>query len=596
MRLPPHQAATNVGRRTHARKSLRAFGMMLDPKRTTGYLQAPMHRARVSASAAFAAALVVLGGSCMSDAVSPADLVLTGGTVWSGGPRSGTALAIRGGRVLDIGDDAHIATLAGPSTTRIVLDGRLVVPGFLDAHTHFLEGGFSLAAVQLRDASTPQEFARRIGAFARAHRDEWVLRGTWDHELWGGELPRRDWIDSVTGETPVFVTRLDGHMGLANSRALELAGVTAATPDPPGGTIVRAPDGTPTGILKDAAQDLVARVIPPASDAARDRALAAAAEHALARGVTFVTDMGSWDDLATYRRARARDALPLRVYSLVPIATWSRLAEHVRTEGRGDDRLRWGGVKGYVDGSLGSTTAWFYEPYVDEPGTSGLIVTDTAELRAAIGGADAAGLQVIVHAIGDRANDWLLDVFAAVRATSPGRERRFRIEHAQHLSRTAIARFGPEGVIPSMQPYHAVDDGRWAETRIGPERLRTTYAFRDLLDRGARVVFGSDWTVAPIDPILGIDAAVTRRTIDGANPAGWVPEQRIGVEEALRAYTVSGAYAAGVEEIVGTLEPGKYADLVVLSRDLLTIDATAITSVRVDLTMVEGRVVYQASR
>jgi len=531
----------------------------------------------------------------MSDPVGPADIVLTGGTVWTGGPRSGTALAIRGGRVLDVGDDGRIARLVGTSTTRIALDGRLVIPGFLDAHTHFLEGGFSLTAVQLRDAATPQEFSRRIAAVAAANPGDWVLHGTWDHELWGGELPRREWIDSLTKGTPVFVTRLDGHMGLANSRALALAGVTPATPDPPGGTIVRDPDGSPTGILKDAAQEFVTRVIPPASDAARDRALAAAAEHALARGVTFVTDMGSWDDLTTYRRARARDALPLRVYSLVPIATWARLAEYVRAEGRGDDRLRWGGVKGYVDGSLGSTTAWFYEPYVDEPGTSGLMVTDTTELRAAIVGADAAGFQVIVHAIGDRANDWLLDVFAAVRAESPGRERRLRIEHAQHLSRAAIARFGPEGVIPSMQPYHAVDDGRWAAKRIGPELIKTTYAFRDLLDRGARVAFGSDWTVAPLDPLLGIDAAVTRRTIDGANPTGWVPEQKITVEEALRAYTVNGAYAAGVDGLVGTLEPGAYADLVVLSRDLLTIDPTTIPSVRVDLTMVEGRVVYRAS-
>jgi len=532
----------------------------------------------------------------MSDAVAPADIVLTGGTVWTAGARSGTAMAIRGGHVLEVGDDAHITRLAGAGTERISLQGRLVVPGFLDAHTHFLEGGFSLTAVQLRDAASPEEFSRRIAAAATAAPTDWVLHGTWDHELWGGELPRRDWIDSLTPDTPVFVTRLDGHMGLANSRALEVAGVTAGTPDPPGGTIVRDPDGSPTGILKDAAQELVTTVIPPPSEAARDRALIAAAEHALARGVTFVTDMGSWDDLATYRRARARDTLPLRVYSVVPIATWSRLAEYVAAEGWGDDRLRWGGVKGFVDGSLGSTTAWFYEPYVDEPGTTGLTVTDTADLRAAILGADAAGLQVIVHAIGDRANDWLLEVFAAARGARPERARPFRIEHAQHLSRAAIPRFGAEGVIASMQPYHAIDDGRWAVKRIGPERIKTTYAFRDLLDSGARLAFGSDWTVAPIDPLLGIDAAVTRRTIDGANPTGWVPEQRITVEEALRAYTVEGAFAAGVGDLVGTLEPGRYADLVVLSRDLLTIDPRDIPSVRVDLTMVEGRVVYRASR
>jgi len=531
----------------------------------------------------------------MPDGQAPADVVLTGGTVWTASLEAGSALAVRDGRVVAVGTDADIDPLIGRGTQRIALHGRLVIPGLLDAHTHFMEGGFSLAAVQLRDAATPQEFARRIGAFARANPGEWVLHGTWDHELWGGELPRRDWIDSLTGDTPVFVTRLDGHMGLANSSALHLAGIDGETADPPGGALVRYPDGkTPTGILKDAAQALIAQVIPPPSDAARDRALAAAATHALSRGVTLVTDMGSWDDLATYRRARARDALPLRVYSVVPIATWRRLAAYVAAEGKGDDRLRWGGVKGFVDGSLGSTTAWFYEPYLDEPGTRGLTVTDTAILRDAILGADDAGLQVIVHAIGDRANDWLLDVFSEARAASPGRMRRFRIEHAQHLSRGAIARFGAEGVIPSMQPYHAIDDGRWAVKRIGPERIKTTYAFRDLLDAGAKLAFGSDWTVAPLDPLLGIDAAVTRRTIDGANPAGWVPEQKISVEEALRAYTVDGAFAAGIEALVGSLVPGKYADLVVLSDNVLSMDPSGLSSVRVELTMVEGRVVYRA--
>ncbi len=540
----------------------------------------------------------------MPDGSGPADLVLTGGRIWTGvpGETGVTAIAMRGGRILAVGTDPEIEVLAGPATERISLDGRRVVPGFLDAHTHFLEGGFSLSAVQLRDAATPDEFTRRIGAFAAAHPDEWILHGTWDHELWGGELPRRDWIDAVSPETPVFVTRLDGHMGLANSRALELAGVTAATPDPAGGTIVRYPDGRPTGVLKDAAQELVVRAVPPPSDAARDRALTAAAEYALARGVTFVTDMGSstametWENLATYRRAHGQGALPLRVYSLVPIATWSRLVEYVAAEGRGDDRLRWGGVKGYVDGSLGSTTAWFYAPYDDEPGTAGLMVTDTAELRADILGADASNLHVIVHAIGDRANDWLLDVFAEARAAHPERDSRFRVEHAQHLSREAIARFASEGVIPSMQPYHAIDDGRWAVKRIGPERIKTTYAFRELLDARAPLALGSDWTVAPIDPLLGIYAAVTRRTIDGANPDGWVPEQKITVEEALSGYTRGGAYAASLEETLGTLEPGKYADLAVLSDDILSIDPVEIERVRVELTMVDGVVAYRASR
>ncbi len=544
-------------------------------------------------------ALAVAGSAVHAQA---ADVVLTGGRIWPGpgtpaaGPEAPTALAVRDGRVMAVGQDAEIERLAGPKTRRVALAGRRVVPGFMDSHTHFLAGGFDLAGVQLRDARTPAEFTRRIGDYARRRSGDWVLGGTWDHELWGGELPRRDWIDSLTPRTPVFVSRLDGHMALANTRALELAGVTRETADPSGGTIVRYPDGRPTGILKDAAQALVERVIPPPSDAARDRALRAALDHALARGVTLVADMGSWEGLATYRRARAHGALGLRVYSVVPLASWQRLSEFIAKEGHGDHRLFWGGVKAFVDGSLGSTTAWFYQPYQDAPETRGLVVADTTELWRSIVAADAAGLQVIVHAIGDRANDWLLDSFRDARSLNGARDRRFRIEHAQHLTPAAIRRFAELGVIASMQPYHAIDDGRWAEKRIGPERIKTTYAFRDLLDAGARLAFGSDWTVAPIDPLLGIYAAVTRRTIDGATPNGWVPEQKITVEEALTAYTANNAYANFLDGVLGTLEPGKYADLVVLSEDVFAIDPVAIENVKVDLTMVEGTVAYARER
>ncbi len=528
-----------------------------------------------------------------------ADSILTGGLIWSGpasvvsGEDAPTAVAVKDGKILEVGSDSRVEQMAGPRTERIELDGRRVVPGFMDAHTHFIDGGFALASVQLRDAATPAEFSQRIGEYAAAHSGEWVMGGTWDHELWGGELPRRDWIDSLTPGTPVFVTRLDGHMSLANSKALELAGIGSATQDPPGGTIVRYSDGRPTGVLKDEAQGLVGRVIPERTEAELDRALQAAAAHAVERGVTYVADMGSWAGLETYRRARAADGLPLRVFAVVPLSTRARLIEYVEDHGRGDHRLFWGGLKAFVDGSLGSTTAWFYDPYTDEPNTAGLMVTDTTELRRSILEGDEAGMQLIVHAIGDQANDWLLDVFAECRATHGDDGRIFRIEHAQHLSRSAIARFGAEGVVPSMQPYHAIDDGRWAEKRIGPDRIKTTYAFRDLLDADARVAFGSDWTVAPIDPLLGIYAGVTRQTIDGANPSGWIPEQKVSVVEAVTAYTATNAYAIGLADVLGTLEPGKYADLVVLSDDILTIDPVAIPDATVDMTMVEGEVVYQ---
>ena len=526
----------------------------------------------------------------------PADLVLTGGSVWTGVPGQArlSAVAIRGGRILEVGSDTDIRGYVGPGTREIELSGALVVPGFADDHTHFMGGGFQLASVDLRTAATPSEFARRIGDFAESlAADRWVTGGDWDHELWdGAPLPRREWIDSLTADVPVFVSRLDGHMALANSRALELAGVTRDTPDPEGGTIVRDAEGDPTGVLKDEAMALVSRLIPAASNAERDEAFRRAQTHALANGVTMIHDMGGWDDLETYRRARAAGDLHMRIYSFVPLSTWQALREYVDRNGRGDAMLKWGGLKGFVDGSLGSTTAWFHAPFSDEPGTSGLVVTDTTLLREWIRSADAARLHVAVHAIGDRANDWLLDVFENVAAANEPRDRRFRIEHAQHLSPSALARFRTQGVLPSMQPYHAIDDGRWAEKRIGAERIKRTYAFRSLLVADATLMFGSDWTVAPLSPLAGIHAAVTRRTIDGRNPQGWVPEQKVTVEEAVTAYTRSNAYGAFMEDRLGTVEKGKLADLVVLSEDIFSIDPARIADVRVDYTIVGGRIRY----
>ena len=529
------------------------------------------------------------------------EVIYTNARIWTGVPAQpwAEALAVGEGVLLDVGPAARVEALRQAGTRMVDLEGRFVVPGFIDNHTHFLSGGFQLASVDLRDADTPEEFARRLGTFAASlHEDRWITGGDWDHERWGGTLPRRDWIDSLTADQPVFVSRLDGHMALANSKALALAGVTRETPDPDGGSIVRDPDtGEPTGVLKDEAMTLVARVIPERSEEERDQALARAMEHALSLGVTQVHDVGSlggWPDLDTYRRAKADGRLRLRIYSIVPLSTWPRLDAFVRENGLGDDWLRWGGLKGFVDGSLGSTTAWFYEPYTDEPETTGLIVTDTTALRHNILQADAHGLHLIIHAIGDRANDWLLDTFAEATARNGPRDRRSRIEHAQHLSAAALGRFARQGVIPSMQPYHAIDDGRWAEKRIGPERIRTTYAFRALLDARAALTFGSDWTVAPLSPLEGIYAAVTRRTLDGANPDGWVPQEKISVEEALRAYTAANAYAGYQEERLGTLEAGKWADFVVLSGNLFEIDPVEIKAVRVLRTVVGGQEQYVA--
>lgn len=528
----------------------------------------------------------------------PADLIITNAVVWTGAapPARAQAIAMRAGRIIHVGTNREVERLRSAATREIDAAGRLLVPGFIDDHTHFVSGGFALASVDLRPARTPTEFTRLLRDHARKlPAGRWITEGNWDHEAWpGAPLPRREWIDSVTPNNPVAVSRLDGHMLVANTRALELAGITRDTRDPPGGTIVRDPrTREPTGVLKDEAMSLVFRQVPAPTPDERAEALRTAQQHALERGVTMINDMGSWADLETYRRAHADGSLKIRIRAYVPLDTWARLRDYIAREGRGDAQLNWGGLKGFVDGSLGSTTAWFYEPYVDEPNTRGLMVTDTAKLREWITAADRAGLQVVVHAIGDHANDWLLSVYEAAITQHGARDRRLRIEHAQHLTRAAIGRFAELGVFPSMQPYHAIDDGRWAEKRIGPERIKTTYAFRSLLDSGARLMFGSDWTVAPIDPLLGIYAAATRRTLDHANPNGWVPQEKITVEEALRAYTQTNALGSFMENEVGTLEPGKRADMVLLSENILAIDPVRIPDVRVDYTIVNGQIAFE---
>ena len=541
--------------------------------------------------------ILILLNAC-AIAPQPAELIVTGGTVWTGTRQHpyAEAVAVRNGRIVFVGAQKSVLRFQGPDTRHLQLHGQLVVPGMSDSHTHFISGGFFLGSVDLRPARSPQEFAHLLGSFARSlPPGRWITEGNWDHEAWpGAPLPRREWIDSVTPNNPVAVSRLDGHMLVANTQALQLAGITTDTPDPEGGTIVHdARTRAPTGVLKDEAMGLIFRVIPEPSQDERAEALHRAQAHALARGVTMISDMGSWADLATYRHAHDAGDLKIRVYAFVPLSTWQQMRDFVAHEGSGDLRLKWGGVKGFVDGSLGSTTAWFYEPYSDAAETAGLMVTVTAKLREWTLAADNADLQVVVHAIGDRANDWMLDTYAWVEAQNGPRDRRFRIEHAQHLSRAAIARFAELGVMPSMQPYHAIDDGRWAEKRIGPERIKTTYAFRSLLDAQARLLLGSDWTVAPIDPLLGIYAAATRRTIDDRNPGGWVPEQKITVEEALRGYTVTNAYGAFTENELGTLERTKRGDMTIFSENILQIDPARIKDVKVDYTIIGGDVVYE---
>jgi predicted amidohydrolase YtcJ len=509
------------------------------------------------------------------------------------------AVAIYGDRIVAVGSSKEIKKMAGAETRTIDAKKQLVLPGFNDAHVHFLSGGFQLSSVDLRDADTQEEFAERIRRFAdKLPAGRWVTGGDWDHERWtNAPLPTKELIDRFTPNTPVFVSRLDGHMALANSLALKLAGVTRQTLDPPGGLIVRDPrSGEPTGVLKDAAMSYVWKVVPASSFEEKLAAARAATEHAARLGVTSVQDMSAGSDVGVYQALLDRGELKTRIYAISPLLAWERLARTGVRAHFGSEMLRLGGLKGFADGSLGSTTAFFYEPYKDAPNTRGLAGDEMFPEGAMLNRvreADRAGLQVMIHAIGDRANDLILSLFGQVVRENGERDRRFRIEHAQHLRRDDIPRFGRERVIASMQPFHAIDDGRWAEKRIGKDRARTTYAFRSLLDAGATLAFGTDWTVAPLDPMLSIYAAVTRRTLDGKNSKGWIPEQKISVEETVRAYTVGSAYAEFQEKGKGTITAGKLADLVVLSRDIFKIDAKEIEKTTVVMTIVDGRVVYE---
>src|SRR5437016_2651835 len=488
------------------------------------------------------------------------------------------AVAVHGNRIIAVGSNDEIKKLAGANTEVIDAKGQLVLPGFNDAHVHFMSGGFQLSSVDLRDANTPQEFAERIRDFAaKLPKGRWITGGDWDHERWpDAKLPTKELIDRYTPNTPVFVNRLDGHMALANSLALKLAGVTREMKDPPGGVIVRDPNtGELTGILKDAAQSFVWKVFPSPSFEEKLNAARAATNHAASLGVTSVQDMSAGADVSVYQALLDRGELKNRIYAVWPLPRWERLAQ---TGVRADVRsamLRTGGLKGFADGSLGSTTALFFDPYLDAPNTSGIpsdeMFPEGAMLER-VRGADQAGLQVIIHAIGDRANDNILSIYERVEKENGDRDRRFRVEHAQHLRPQDIPRFARDEVIASMQPYHAIDDGRWAEKRIGPQRAKTTYAFRSLLDSGATLAFGTDWTVAPLNPLLTIYAAVTRRTLDGKHPNGWIPQQKISVEEAVRAYIVGSAFAEFQENEKGTIVPGKLADVVILSRDIFKID------------------------
>lgn len=527
-----------------------------------------------------------------------ADLVISNANVQTGDPNRPKAqsIAVIGDRIFAVGTDAEVRAIIGPKTRLIDAKGRLVVPGFNDAHVHFMETGSQLSSVDLRSAKSPEEFVQRIKDFAaKQPKGRWILGGQWDHENWTpNNLPTAALIDAATPDNPVFINRLDGHMALANSLAMRLAGVDKNVKDVAGGEIVRDASGSPTGIFKDSASVYIEKAIPAPTFEQQLEAAQAASDYAASVGVTSVQDMSAGTSIGAYQELLRRGTLKTRIYGCSPLNDFKRWSNTGARAAFGDPMLRVGCLKTYADGSLGSTTAWFFEPYLDAPNTSGLSMADvTTTMRQTIQDADQAGLQVNVHAIGDRANATILNHFQAVEKANGPRDRRFRIEHAQHLRQEDIKRFGTQKVIASMQPLHIIDDGRWAWKRLDEKRLKGTYAFRSLLDSGAVLAFGSDSPVASLNPLEGIYAAVTRRTLDDKNPNGWIPEQKITVAEAVKAFTWGSAYAEFQENVKGTLEPGKLADFVILSDDIFTIDSAKIASVTVTMTVVNGRVVYE---
>lgn len=543
------------------------------------------------------ATIYLLSGSFTFGQAVAADLVITNANIRTMDAKRTLArsIAALNGKIVAIGSDADTRSLIGPKTRVIDAGGKTIVPGFNDAHVHFMETGQQLSSVDLRDAKTPAEFVRRIKDFAaKLPKGRWILGGKWDHENWTpNDLPTAALIDAATPDNPVFIDRLDGHMALANSLAMKMAGVNKDTKDVDGGLIVRDAAGNPAGVFKDAAMSYIYKVIPDSSWEEKMEYAQAATEHAASLGVTSVTDVSAGTDVGVYQEVLRQGKLKTRIYGCSTLGDYKRWERTGVRYAFGTPMLRVGCLKGYADGSLGSTTAWFFAPYLDDPKTTGLASDEIPKTPELVLGADKAGLQVNIHAIGDKANATILDIYERTAAANGARDRRFRIEHAQHLRQEDIARFGKLKVVASMQPFHIIDDGRWAWKRLDAPRLKGTYAFRTILDTGGVLAFGSDSPVAPLNPIWGVYAAVTRRTLDDKNPNGWIPEQKISVDETVRAFTWGSAYGEFQDQWKGTLEVGKLADLVILSDDIFTIDPVKIRDVTVLKTVVDGKVVYE---
>jgi len=545
---------------------------------------------------------VGLSTPCFAQGKPAADLIIRNAKIWtvdSVRPEA-EAVAVLGDRIVAVGSNSDMDAWQG-STTRVVDAGnKRVLPGFNDAHVHFTDGGAQLDQVELNDAASAQEFAKRIAErAAKTGKGEWILGGDWDETKWTpAQLPTHELIDGATAQIPVAVNRYDGHMVLANALALKLAGITAKTPDPPGGVIVRDEHGNPTGCLKDAAQDMLFKVVPLPTHDQRRHSIERALAYSASLGVTSVQHMNpEYADIAVYNELLDEGKLTVRIYAAPLITQVDDQTKIGIKHAFGGLYLRIGALKAYADGSLGSATAYFFEPFSDQPGNRGLLSDEMhpiSLMRDRMMKADAAGLQLCTHAIGDAGISAILDIYSEIVKAHGSADRRWRIEHAQHMAEHDFGRFEELQVIASVQPYHAIDDGRWAIGRIGRDRASRTYAFRTFLDHGVRLALGTDWSVAPLNPMLTLYAAVTRATLDGKNPKGWFPEQKLTIQEAIEAYTMGSAYAEFQDHEKGSISAGKLADMVLLNDDVLTIDPVKIRDVKVLKTWAGGKLTYDA--
>jgi len=549
--------------------------------------------------------ILFLGGAVNvngAEKTTPADTIFVHGDIYTGMPgKRAQAMAVRGERIVAAGSDAEIQKLKGKHTQVVDLGGHFVMPGFNDAHVHLANAGFEKLHVELAGVHSLAEMQDRIAARAKATpAGEWITGRGWDHTLWPDQrLPTRQDLDAVAGDHPAIFTRVDGHISVVNSAALKFAGITASTPDPTGGKIDRDPQGEPTGILRETVKDDLLARIPPPSPAQRRRALELAVADAAHSGVTSAQDNSTWDDLRVLDDLAREGKLTLRVAEWIPFNTPLDLLQ-VRRSHRSpsDQRLRITMLKGFMDGSLGSRTAALLAPYADDPGNIGLARYDQAKLNQMAVERVRAGFQLGFHAIGDRAVEMALNAFAEAerdarqRGEVPAQGFRFRVEHAQITTPEQVKRFRDLGVIASMQPTHLLTDMRWAEARLGNERARHSYAWKEFLDAGVPLAFGTDYPVEPITPFRGLYAAVTRRSEDGKQE--YFPEQRLTIDQAISAYTTGSAYAEFAERDKGLLQPGMLADFVVLDRDITRVEPAAILKTQVLRTVVGGKTVYES--